>query len=84
MIKVPPMRQKGKIIQILPAPDNLYAVYDMGLGFENEKVKVLCLALTDRGDILPMTMDDDIGHVEEAREPECFKYFRWKRKKEDY
>ena len=69
---------KGKIIQIIPAPDNLYAVYDMGLGLKEEEAKVLCLALTDEGEILEMVMDDDIGYVEEARAAKCFKYFKWK------
>ncbi|MFZ3132688.1 MAG: hypothetical protein WA125_16705 [Desulfosporosinus sp.] len=69
---------KGKIIQIIPAPSNLFAVYNMGLNFEEEEAKIICLALTNEGEILEMVMDDDIGYIEEARAAECFKCFKWK------
>lgn len=43
---------KEKIIQIIPAPANLYAIYavDGGEGIS----EVVCLALTDSGKVLAM------------------------------
>ncbi len=46
-----------KIIQIMPAPDNLYAVYDDD--GEELKTKIVCLALTNDGDVFMMDSDDD-------------------------
>ncbi|SHH87055.1 hypothetical protein SAMN02746098_01625 [Desulfosporosinus lacus DSM 15449] len=68
------MGMKGKVIQIMPAPSNLYATYNMT---KEEHLNVLCLALTDQGEILVMDMDDD-GFIEESRKAECFKQFKWK------
>lgn len=65
---------QGKIIQIMPAPGNLLAVYNMT---KEEAYSVLCLALTDLGEILVMDMDED-GFVEESKNADCFKQFKWK------
>lgn len=54
---------RGKIIQIIPAPENLYVTYNDGEDFD---VKVVCLALTDQGDILLMDIDDN-GFITEAQ-----------------
>lgn len=70
---VPTVKMRGNIIQIIPAPANLFAVYGPDM-----EVKVLCLALTDRGDIFKMVMDDDTGYVDEARDAESFSHFKWK------
>lgn len=52
------------IKQIIPAPDNLYVVYQDDEGeFES---KVVCLALLNNGEILLMDMDD-MGSIEEAQ-----------------
>lgn len=40
-----------KIIQIMPAPDNLYAQYKMDEGDIHES-KVLCLGLLNNGDVI--------------------------------
>lgn len=51
---------KGKIIQIIPAPDNLYALYRDDDDPDNPmKMKVVCFALNDQGDVFPIDMDED-------------------------
>jgi len=58
-----------KIIQIIPAPDNIYALYKDDDDPENPmEIKVVCFALTDQGDVLPMDMDNNgvVGEVQEV------------------
>lgn len=46
-----------KIIQIMPAPDNLYVIYEhQGDRWES---KIVCFALWDNSDITMMEIDDD-------------------------
>lgn len=65
----------NKIIQIMPAPESLYAVY------YNEKKeiisKILCLGLTDGGDILLLDIDE-YGIVSEATDAVNFKNIAWR------
>lgn len=67
---------KGKIIQICSAPSNLYAVYTMD--GEKEHEPILCLALTDKGEILIMDTDG-VGQVDVSHEQANFEYFTWKK-----
>jgi len=66
---------KGRVIQIMPAPDNLFAVYGKNGG--EEERKALCVALTDQGSVFPMVMNND-GSVRETGEEDTFKRFEWK------
>ncbi|PID20162.1 pathogenicity island protein [Sporosarcina sp. P3] len=45
-----------KIIQIIPAPENLYVVHEDEEG--KFTTKVVCLALTGEGDVFMMDSDD--------------------------
>lgn len=63
-----------KIIQIMPAPENLYSVY-AGEG-EEETSRVLCLALTDMGYIYLMDIDMN-GQIEKAQEMSNFMGIEW-------
>ena len=47
--------------QIIPAPDNLYVIYKDGE--EEFEVKVLCLGLTNSGDVVMIDSDDN-GHID--------------------
>lgn len=45
----------AKIIQIMPAPENLYVVYEDDDGeFDS---KIFCFGLTDEGEVVMMDMD---------------------------
>lgn len=58
----------NKIIQIIPAPTNLFVSYKTSEGCHPDdriESKVLCLALTSDGDILLMDMCAD-GCVDDA------------------
>lgn len=66
---------KGKIIQIMPAPSNFVAVYSMD--GEHVEVNALCVALTDKGEVLPLDIDGS-GLVGEFDEVANFEYFKWK------
>lgn len=48
---------EDKIIQIMPAPTNMFAVYGLGNG-EEFCSKIICLGLTSSGDILLLDSDD--------------------------
>ena len=55
--------ENEKIIQIIPAPENLFAVYEDEEGeFET---KVVCLGLTNIGNVILMDIDyvGDVGEV---------------------
>jgi hypothetical protein len=59
------MESNGKIIQIMPAPIDFYAEY--GDTLDNHFYsKIVCLALTDKGVVLPMDMDSSEGLIEEV------------------
>lgn len=66
---------ENKIIQIIPAPKNLYAIYDD----EKKEIisKILCLGLTDSGDILLLDVDE-YGIVGEATDAVNFKNIAWR------
>ena len=66
---------KGKIIQIIPAPSNLFAAYD--IDGEEEAEPILCLALTDQGKILIIDTDS-LGEIGEPAEEINFLHFKWK------
>lgn len=57
--------KKEKIIQIIPAPSNLYAIYHDGDDPKHPmECKVVCFGLTDHGNVVPMDMDDE-GYIED-------------------
>jgi|HigsolmetaGSP11D_1036233.scaffolds.fasta_scaffold00512_10 hypothetical protein len=68
--------KSGKVIQIIPAPSNLLAVYEFD--GKTEYNKALCLALTEDGEILIMDTDSE-GTVSEAKLETGFKRFIWVR-----
>jgi hypothetical protein len=69
------LEMKGKIIQIVTAPNDVYTVHDLD-GVEC-LLKVVCLALTDRGEIIPMDINGR-GVVSIAGSTENFKGLKWK------
>lgn len=68
------LQMSKKIIQIIPAPSNLIAVYNYD--GKMSYIETLCLALTDDGEILVMNMDDD-GQTGVAVHDADFKRFKW-------
>jgi hypothetical protein len=67
-----------KIIQIIPAPSNLYCVFNdnetAGKEFES---KVICLGLTNEGDIIILDLSTD-GLIDDATTCYNFKEIRYK------
>jgi len=68
----------NKIIQIIPAPENLYAIYkdDDNPDIPME-VKVICLGLTNEGKVILLDVDDT-GYIEEVSEASNFQSIEWK------
>ena len=66
---------EDKIIQIIPAPNDLFVVYDHDC--EEEGENLLCLALTDQGNILLMGTDST-GSVEIVTNILNFECVIWK------
>lgn len=59
-------KEEEKIIQIIPAPTNLFVEYENDRDMKQPiKNQVVCLALTDQGDIWVMDIDDS-GYVDKA------------------
>jgi len=58
-----------KIIQIMPAPKNLFAIYKN----DNQEIEspIICLALTSDGNVLSMDMGTD-GWIDDAASPSNF------------
>jgi len=72
---------KEKIIQIMPAPMGLFAEYRNEENPSNPFFnRVICLALTDRGEIHVMDIDD-MGTVEKAESISNFEGIVWKENK---
>ena len=46
---------QGKIIQLIPAPERLFEPNPTGIGGSMEPTNLLCLALTNEGEILLVT-----------------------------
>jgi hypothetical protein len=69
--------QEEKIIQIMPAPQNLFVKYTNDEN-PNEHItsKVLCLALTDAGEVYLMDMDES-GWIDRADTAANFKGAFW-------
>lgn len=65
-----------KIIQIMPAPDNLYAQYKMDEGDIHES-KVLCLGLLNNGDVIMLDVDGT-GYIEDVTELQNFIGIKYK------
>lgn len=53
--------KQPKIIQIIPAPENMNAIYEAEFQGEVEKIhsKIVCLALCDDGEVYPVSMDSE-------------------------
>jgi hypothetical protein len=70
-----------KIIQIIPAPQNLYLEYE---NEDNPKrpitTKAVCLALTDQGEIYLMDIDRE-GWIDKADSVANFKGIQWNERK---
>ncbi|KSU86567.1 hypothetical protein AS180_17930 [Priestia veravalensis] len=66
-----------KIIQIIPAPKNLYAVYqDDEHPKEPILSKIICLGLTDQGEVVLMDMDET-GFIDMADNAMNYKGAKW-------
>jgi hypothetical protein len=52
-----------KIIQIMPVSENLYVQYNDG-----RQSKVVCIALTVDGEVLPMAIDPEVDTIYTALE----------------
>ena len=66
---------KGKIIHIIPAPNDLVIVSIVDGEMREEQA--LCLALTNQGEILVMYIDG-AGLIDEVSEAIAFDYLKWK------
>ncbi|EGQ4177183.1 pathogenicity island protein [Staphylococcus pseudintermedius] len=64
-----------KYVQIMPAPSNLYAIYDDD-GEELES-KIIMFALREDGDIEMLDMDSS-GWIDDVRETSNFKRIEYK------
>ncbi|EGQ4365673.1 pathogenicity island protein [Staphylococcus pseudintermedius] len=64
-----------KYVQIMPAPSNLYAIYDND-GEELES-KIIMFALREDGDIEMLDMDSS-GWIDDVRETSNFKRIEYK------
>ncbi len=64
-----------KYVQIMPAPSNLYAIYDND-GEELES-KIIMFALMENGDIEMLDVDSD-GWIDDVRESSNFKRIEYK------
>lgn len=64
-----------KIIQVIPAPEGMFATYDD----EGKKIssKVICIALTNHGQVMIMDADNS-GLVEDVMEAVNFNGFEYK------
>ncbi|PEQ29034.1 hypothetical protein CN467_29045 [Bacillus cereus] len=69
---------EGKIIQIIPAPTDLNAVYQDCKTGELITARTLCLALTDEGEVHLMDIDNS-GLVDVAEAATNFKGIEWGR-----
>jgi hypothetical protein len=71
------MPENEKIIQIMPAPQNLYLEYRNN-DYPDDPIvnQPVCLALTDQGEILLMDIDDT-GFVDRADSASNFKGIFW-------
>lgn len=65
---------KGRIIQIIPAPDDLRAKYEDG--GEIHYSKVLCIALKEDGSISLIDIDHD-GWIDEIDNVSNYRGIRW-------
>lgn len=65
-----------QIIQILPAPKNLYTVYEDEYHDEPMIFKVLCIGLTNKGSVVLLDMDDN-GFIDIAETTTNFKGIKW-------
>lgn len=69
-----------KIIQIMPAPEDLYAVYDMKNDeeYDGDKYysKIISLALLDNGDVIMLDIDDS-GYIDEPNTSSNFIGIEW-------
>jgi len=72
------MPMDEKIIQIIPAPAKLFAVYS---NEENPKreitSRIVCLALTDKGEVYAMDTDST-GFIDRSDNAGNFKGFVWR------
>lgn len=59
------MKSKQNIRQIIPAPDNLYVIYETNTYEGKLYAKVVCLALCESGDVDPMYVSHN-GIIERA------------------
>jgi hypothetical protein len=76
--------QEEKVIQIMPAPQNLYVEYENEENPEKPfRNQALCLALTDQGEIFVMDISD-CGMVDKAESVSNYLGVAWddKEKKE--
>ncbi|MGH0943460.1 hypothetical protein ACQVTS_19635 [Bacillus mycoides] len=67
---------EGKIIQIIPAPTDLNTVYQDCETGELIISRTLCLALTDKGEVHLMDIDDS-GWVDVAEVATNFEGIEW-------
>lgn len=73
------MEPDDKIIQIIPAPTNLCAVYSQGDGSQYV-APVICLGLTNNGDVWPLDMSFVFGNYFIASNMPNFEKLTWKDK----
>ncbi|WP_353457592.1 pathogenicity island protein [Staphylococcus coagulans] len=69
------IKMNDKYVQIMPAPSNLYAIYDND-GEELES-KIIMFALMENGDIEMLDVDSD-GWIDDVRESSNFKRIEYK------
>lgn len=67
-----------KVIQVMNAPNNLYAMFEDDEDLKNPmESRILCFGLTNMGNVIPMDIDE-MGLISDVNEVSNFIGTKWK------